>query len=249
VIRQLIQRSVSIALDPHALIALLRVPHFSLTAYQMAAALKRQGIYPRTVLDVGANIGQTACMMAYHFPEAMIYSFEPLKDCAARLKQMEKLISNLRVNNVALGDYIGDVEMHVNSHHHSSSVLSLAEDHKRAFPTALEVATTRVPVTTLDAFASGIDLLPPVLMKLDVQGYEPAVLRGALATLKKIDYVVLECSLKKLYQDEMLFPEMLELMTRLGFRFLRPIGWLADTHTDEILQMDALFVRRDASHA
>ena len=87
-------------------------------------------------------------------------------------------------------------------------------------------------------------LEPPVLLKLDVQGYEATTLRGGLETLKRLDYVILEASFKPMYEGEMLFMDIVHLMASYGFHFLRPVGWLSHPETDEFLQMDALFNRR-----
>ena len=103
--------------------------------------------------------------------------------------------------------------------------------------------TTTVEASTLDRIFESIDLAPPVLLKLDVQGYEAKVLLGGVKTLKRVDYVVLEASLRPMYNGEVLFLDLVRLMAGYGFRFLRPVGWLADRKTDEVLQMDALFER------
>jgi len=47
-----------------------------------------------------------------------------------------------------------------------------------------------------------------------------------------------------MYQGETLFLELMDLLSEAGFKFDRPVGWLPDPKTDEILQMDALFSRQ-----
>ena len=142
---------------------------------------------------------------------------------------------------LALGDQPGHIDMHVNSHSHSSSVLPLAHHHRQAFPTATELNSESVPVVTLDSISSKLDINPPCLLKIDVQGYEAKVIAGGKQLLKDIDFAVIETSFRTLYQGEMLFPELLDLMQQHGFRFLRPVGWLSNPKNGEILQMDALF--------
>jgi hypothetical protein len=94
-----------------------------------------------------------------------------------------------------------------------------------------------------DKVFNAITLEPPVLLKLDVQGYESTTLRGGRDTLKRVDYVILEASFKPMYEGEMLFMDIVRLMEEYGFQFLRPVGWLSEPKTGEILQMDALFKR------
>jgi Methyltransferase FkbM domain len=100
-----------------------------------------------------------------------------------------------------------------------------------------------VEISTLDAVFSRIELASSVLLKLDVQGYEPKVLEGGTETLRRVDYVILETSFKPLYEGEKIFMEIAQQMQGYCFSFLRPVGWLTAPETGEILQMDALFQR------
>ena len=200
---------------------------------------------PVTVIDVGANVGQFAIASAKLFPNAAIHSFEPNPDCVKLLNKHVKSLENVLVYPIALGDVEGEVAFHVNSHSHSSSILSLAENHREAFPDAREMHSIQVKVSTLDKALAGVKLPSPVLLKLDVQGYEAQALHGAVETLKQVDYVVLEASFKPMYEGEMLFVDIARLMEGYGFSFLRPAGWLSDPHTGEIIQMDALFHRSE----
>lgn len=219
-------------------------PKFSVTSYVMVSRMKKQGISPRTVLDVGANVGQFAVAAAKLWPESRIHSFEPVPECAEELKGNASKLRNVSVYPFALGDSEGEIEFHVNAHTHSSSALPLGEAHLEAFPQAREARRTNVKVTTLDKVFDDTDLEGPVLLKLDVQGYEPQALRGGEETLKRVDYVVLEASLKPMYEGEKLFMDINEMMEQMGFRFARPVGLLEAPETHEVLQMDALFVRR-----
>jgi FkbM family methyltransferase len=236
---------VAFLLSPRAWYALLTWPKFSLTSYRMISSLVRQGISAQTVIDVGANVGQFAVACSKLFAGASVHSFEPLPACVSTLKRnVEKLC--VRVYPVALGERIGEVTFHVNSHSHSSSILALGERHRSAFPDAVETHTIKVPVTTLDSALERSSLPGPVLLKLDVQGYEPNVLEGAAETLKKVDYVLLEASFRPLYEGEKTFMQIAGMMECLGFELLRPIAWLEDPHSGEILQIDVLFSKRNA---
>jgi FkbM family methyltransferase len=209
----------------------------------MVSCLARQGIKPKTVIDVGANVGQFAIACAKIFRDVSVHSFEALPECAQQLKRNVAGLGGVRVYPLALGGESGEVTMHVNSHSHSSSMLALGERHKRAFPGAREIDSIKVNMSTLDLVMKPIPLERPVLLKLDVQGYEPQVLEGATETLDRVDYVLLEASFRPLYEGEKTFTEIARSMEQRGFAFLRPAGWLADPRSGEILQMDALFAR------
>jgi FkbM family methyltransferase len=223
--------------------ALITWPEFSITSFNMVSELAKQGILPRTVLDVGANVGQFAVAAAKLFPSVQVHAFEPVPECAQRLQDNVAGLGNVTVYPFALGDSEGKVTFRVNSFSPSSSILPLARGHLQAFPEAQETQEIMVKVSTLDRIFANIELQAPILLKLDVQGYEAYTLRGGIETLKRLDYVVLETSFKPMYEGESLFMDIVRIMEGQNFHFERPVGWLAEPETGEILQMDALFTR------
>jgi FkbM family methyltransferase len=229
---------------PSAWFAFFAWPKFSLTSYRMISSLKRQGVLPKTVIDVGANVGQFAVACAKTYPNTTVYSFEPSPESAARLKKNVSKLSTVHVFPMALGERKGEVPFHINSHSHSSSILALGELHRASFPNALETHTVHVPMSTLDCELSSVSMEGPVLLKLDVQGYEPQVLQGATKTLTRVDWVLLEASFRPMYEGEITFIEIVRLMEQRGFDFLRPVAWLLDPKSGEVLQADALFAKR-----
>lgn len=234
--------ALSLVQEPYSLRALGTWPKFSVTSYFMVSRLLKQGVEPRTVVDVGANVGQFAVATAKLLPAARVHSFEPVPDCADELRDNVSGL-DVAVYPMALGENAGTLEFYVNSSSPSSSALPLAKSHREAFPEAQEESTIEVEVSTLDWVFEDIDLERPLLIKLDVQGFEAHVLRGAEETLKRADYLLLEVSFRPMYEGELTFMGMARMMEGYGFRFERPVGWLSDPQTGEILQMDALFAR------
>ena len=230
-----------VLLSRRALTALISWPVFSITSYKMVRSLAEQRLAPSAVLDVGANIGQFAVAAAKFFPQAAIFSIEPHPDIFRRLCHNVRKLPKVRTFQDALGDHQGSAALRINSHSHSSSMLPLARQHREAFPKAVETSTAEVHLRTLDSLFAPIDLRPPVLLKLDVQGYEALVLRGGSETLRRISYVILEASFKPMYEGEILFLDLVQLMEEYGFRFSRPVGALQHPVTGEVLQIDALF--------
>jgi FkbM family methyltransferase len=223
--------------------ALCGWPKFSLTSFRMVDALRRQDIRPRTVIDVGANVGQFTVAAVKLLAPSKLYAFEPLPEVWEKLKRYTAALPQVEAHPLALGEAAGERQFHLNAHSHSSSLLPLGRGHREAFPSAREVGSILIKVSTLDQFFNSLELSPPVLLKLDVQGYEAKVIEGASATLARVRWVVAETSMRPLYDGEPLFLELVEIMARAGFKFLRPVGWLADPRNGEILQLDALFER------
>jgi hypothetical protein len=91
-------------------------------------------------------------------------------------------------------------------------------------------------------FPSAADL-SNALLKLDVQGFERNVLLGAEQLLPALKWVVMEVSFDPLYEGEWIFEDARQFMQARGFRFERPVGFLAEQANGRIMQMDALFSR------
>src|SRR5581483_9486217 len=85
------------------------------------------------------------------------------------------------------------------------------------------------------------ELQRPVLLKLDVQGYEARVLSGAANLLRRVDWLITEMAFVARYEGETLFPELLRTIESHGFRFVKPLGCNTPPDTGEISEMDVLF--------
>src|SRR5258708_37960416 len=72
---------------PGALRAMLRWPCFSVTSYRMVDDLRRQGVRPRTVIDVGANVGQFALAALELWAPAALHAFEPVEEAHRALRR------------------------------------------------------------------------------------------------------------------------------------------------------------------
>ncbi|WP_143305443.1 FkbM family methyltransferase [Chitinophaga vietnamensis] len=197
----------------------------------------------QTVLDVGANQGQFALAAAWRYPEASIYSFEPLPDTYRLLQQHTRRTPAIKTFNFALGSSDGVLPFFSNNYSHASSALQVSALQQQLMP---QTATTRrieVLMKRMDALAGEIPLKAPVLLKMDVQGFEKEVLRGAAASLQHIDYLLFESSFVPMYDGEPLFDEMHQYVKTLGFELIAPVGFLQSGKL-QILQMDLLYKRK-----
>ncbi|MDZ4255626.1 MAG: FkbM family methyltransferase [Sulfuritalea sp.] len=226
---------------PGALLAFLTWPKFSLAAFQIISRAKLAGIQPQTVVDVGANIGQFAVASSRLFQGAEVFPVEPDPQVAEQLRKNVGLPVARNIRVTAVGDSVGNATFHVNRDPQVSSLLPLGKDRIESFPGSSVVGEITVPVTTLDVLFDGIALAEPILLKIDVQGFEDRVIAGAGVFLKRVRWVLMEVSFSQLYEGERDFEAMVELLRKHGFRFVRPMNFHISPKTGEIIEMDALF--------
>lgn len=134
------------------------------------------------VFDVGANQGNWAQMVLAFHPQARLHCFEP---GAAPFQALADDLGELvRVHNVAVSDKPGSVVLHAAEESEQSSMF----DRRHLADAADEV----VEAITVDQVcqAEGIDEI--ALLKIDTEGNELAVLRGARETLPRIRSIQFE---------------------------------------------------------
>ncbi len=224
------------------LYAFLTWKPFSITAYRMLRSLKAQGIEPRTILDGGANIGQFARAAVANYPEASIHSFEALPEIATKLQSNLRKFPEVNIIASALGNHEGTLRFRRNAYAQASSALPVHKNKQESFPDVLEREITEVSVNRLENLIDSKDLVAPVLLKLDLQGYELEALKGSTELLPHIQYVLVETAFKQMYVGEPLFEDILIFLLEYGFHFLRPVDFLKDARGN-VVQMDALFAR------
>jgi len=196
-----------------------------------------------TIIDIGANTGPFSFAMRLLSPESQIFAFEPLSHCYAKLVKNLDPMGKFTAFQTAIGDKQVEVEMWQSEFSESSSLLPMGDLHKQAFPHTADAQLVNVPLAPLDDYLDKIEFNPPVLLKIDVQGYEDKVIRGASKTLKHVDWIITELSFRTLYEGQPLFAEMYQLITSYGFRYAGNFDVLISPTDGSILQMDGMFYR------
>jgi FkbM family methyltransferase len=211
--------------------------------FKMISKIKNLGIHPNTFIDVGANRGMMTKTVDYIYPNCNIYAFEPIKNCFSELQKLEAVITNLKSFNCALSDYSGTAVFNESLYDYSSSLLKMAEKHKEIFPYTKETSTYSVEVYPLEYFIDKMELTGTTLLKLDVQGAELKVMRGAEKILHSIDYVLCELSIVELYKGQPLALEVVNYMSEKGFNLIDILELNRGPMNNELLQFDVLFKR------
>jgi FkbM family methyltransferase len=196
-----------------------------------------------TIIDAGANQGQFALAASHFYPGAHIHSFEPLPEVFPILQRNTRRLSSISTYNVALGSSTGTLGFYSNAYSHASSALHVSALQKNMLPKTAISQRIEIPVQRLDDLLHKEHFIPPVLLKMDVQGFEKEVLKGALNSLQQIDYLLFETSFVQMYDGEPLFDEMHHFVKELGFELIAPVGFLQSEKL-QILQMDLLYKRK-----
>jgi FkbM family methyltransferase len=199
----------------------------------------------RTVLDAGANEGQFALWSRKVFPDAAIYSFEPVLQTFKKLKAIAMEDRGWEVFQVALSDTCGDRQIFHHINHPSSSSLHESTALELAlFPETNDKVLESVPCVTLDQWLidSGVRLKGDVLLKLDVQGHESCVLSGAENVLEATSVVVTEVIVGGLYREQARFADIVLHLAGAGLHFQGVLEHGFD-QSGGVISLDAVFMR------
>jgi FkbM family methyltransferase len=208
-------------------------------AERRARLLAEQAI--ELVIDAGAHRGLYGSELRRYGYGGRIISFEPSTAAFRELARRAAAEPPWEARQLALSDEPG--ELRLSSAENFASALPPAGQLASLFPEALDGGAETVPAARLDAQELGIPPGHRTLLKLDVQGFELRVLRGAAAVLPQVGVVESELSVVPLYEGAPLIGDMLDELSSAGFRLVALEPILRDWRTGEHLQFDGTFVR------
>ena len=224
---------------------------FDLTRYnpassQNARILEFFSIYKiDTVLDIGANIGQFAMELRESGYKGRMISFEPLSEAYSHLLINSKKDPNwIIAPRMAIGNEEGKKTINISGNSYSSSIFKMTDTHIKGAPDSAYIDSEEIYINKLDNVVENyLRNGENIFIKIDVQGYESQVLRGASNILSKIKGMQIELSLVPLYENQLLFIGMLEYITNLGFELCDISPGFRDIQSGKLLQFDGIFFR------
>jgi len=164
--------------------------------------------------DIGANRGQTIHLLQDCLASPVIHSFEPASASYAALAE-QSFGAQVCIHQLALGEQVGMAEFNTFKHSELNSFLAMnADKGENLFAEEKIIAVESVRVDTLDSFCTKHDIDRIDLLKIDTQGFELPVLRGAIGLLKqqKIGTILLELNFATLYDGQSDPLEILQLL-------------------------------------
>ena len=143
-----------------------------------------------TVFDVGANTGQTLRLFADIFPRSTIYSFEPVYSSFRKLKKNNSHVENAKLFQIGFSDKKSRVKIY----HQSDSGLNSIKKSINKPDINLDNSFEEITIDTIDSFCERNHINQIDLLKIDAEGMDLKVIKGAKALMKshKIKYLLIE---------------------------------------------------------
>lgn len=210
-VTRILGRFANVALGPLGLELRRRLPDGRRRRTMLAALeqLARSGFRPATVVDVGVAAGTEPLYRV--FPDARHVLVEPLAEYEPDLVRIVANLPRAEIVRAAAAAKSGEIVLNLGS--------NLELTAQRAFrdPSLAPVTRRRVPATTLDEIWRMRALTGPALLKIDVNGEELDVLRGASHMLGSSDYVILEVGIREVLAGAPTVAEVVTFMADRGF--------------------------------
>lgn len=205
------------------------------TLSAVLAHYRRLGLAPGSIIDVGVGTGTRELYTA--FPDARLMLVEPLEEWRGHLEAIARERPAV-LAMAAAGPTAGEVQIAV----HRAPVCSSMLGSRRGDG---EQPGRSVAMVRLDDLVSQHAMPGPFVLKIDVEGGELEVMRGAPEVLSESELVLLECSLFELVPGMPLLHEVIAWMNQNGF----VVAELYNGHNrlldGSLAQLDVAFVRED----
>jgi len=175
--------------------------------------IKLLGFQPGVILDIGANRGEWSQTVKSVFASSTFYMIEPQSE-------MEPFLSRACANNVAknsayfiagAGSEPGELEIAIWDNFAGTSIMAVETAEAERFEKRL------VPIVTVDGLVRDERMAVPSLIKVDVQGFELEVIKGAVESLSECELIILEVSLFRFFPSTPLVHEVIAFMGNLGY--------------------------------
>ncbi|MCX6963473.1 MAG: FkbM family methyltransferase [Verrucomicrobia bacterium] len=177
---------------------------------QFFQCIKNLGFDPKHIVDVGANRGTWTRNALQYFPDAYYSLFEPQAYLSASFTDLLKN-PKIKFHAKGVGASSGMMDLTTSDRDDSFSFSFTAEQAK-----AFGVRQVKAPVVTLDEFLPTLGLPRPELVKIDAEGWDLEVLKGAESTIANAEVVLMEAAvMNKFFKNTM--ADVVREMSERGF--------------------------------
>jgi len=201
-------------------------------------SLLRLGYCPSHIVDVGANRGNWTRTAMKYFPDARYSIFEPQEKMRA---EVSDLLENSNVEFHCMGAGPVNSTMKFTQHERDDShtfALTSQQAENLGYP------QIQVPVVALDDFFKARGLPKVDILKIDAEGWDLEVLKGATKTAAEANVVLMEASvLNPVFSNTV--EEVIGVMSRLGFTLFDITDLNRTVKDDALWLVELAFVKKD----
>lgn len=202
--------------------------------------LKKLGLNPATVIDVGAAFGDWTRLAHHVFPQARYILIEPLHEYEKSLDELQRGIPNSKIFFKAAGKDSGaKIILNVHKDLVGSSLFEEVEDAE-----TLVSEKRKVSCVALDDFADQSSA--PLFIKIDAQGAELDVLNGARKIMQQAEVIILEASFFSALKNAPVFADVISFMKENDFVIYDIAGFNYRPLDGALAQIDAVFVKENS---
>ena len=199
--------------------------------------LKEKGYFPDAILDIGAHHGNWTNSMKQIYNDSKYYLFEGID--YSELNQF-KNDNNVKIYNILLNDKIEEV----NWYQMKNTGDSIFKEKTHNFNNCEIIKRRTIDLNTYSSITNILQNSKSILIKVDCQGAEIPILKGATSILDKTDFIILEIPLFGQYNEGVPnFLEHIAFMNTIGF----VIYDIVDNHyiNNFNMQVDVLFINKN----
>lgn len=205
---------------------------------QFFQCIKNLGFNPTHIVDIGANRGTWTRNALQYFPDAYYSLFEPQAYLSASFTD---LLKNPKIKFHAKGVAATSGMMDLTTSDRDDSFsFSFSADQAREWG----VRQVKAPVVSLDEYLPTLNLPKPELIKIDAEGWDLEVLKGAYESVSNAEVVLLEAAvMNKLFKNNV--NDVTSAMSNLGFTVFDITDLNRSQKHNALWLIELAFVKRD----
>jgi len=194
----------------------------------LALWVKKYGLEVEGIVHVGAHLAQERYFYKKQGFEPVFW-VEAIPEIAIRATKLLENFPNQQLINAALWSKNGvELDLNITNGEAASSSLLELHLHKSSHPDVILNKKIKVKTTTLDSLLKGSSKYNTLI--LDTQGAELEILKGSTNSLRNIDQIVCEISIRELYKGAPKLKQIEKFMFTAGYSLVaadinRTVGW------------------------
>ncbi len=218
--------------------ATLKVSQKNNLLFNFYSILKNIGFDPKHIVDVGANHGTWTREAMKFFPDAYYTLLEPQEGMRNSVKDLLEHNEKVSFNQVGAGSEEGSFKFTIADRDDSCSFIYSEEEAKK-----MGFAQIEVPIVTLNSFLIEKKLPSPDIIKIDAEGLDLEVLKGASEFFGSTELFLVEAAVVNDRVDNDIF-EVMSFMKEKGYK-LFDITDLNRPHRHKVLWLvELVFIKK-----